>query len=68
MRHTVSLSIRLLLEADQENADAILQSAFKSSESRLIDLHMFPERALMLRGEEGQITGCVVAQESRIGP
>jgi ribosomal protein S18 acetylase RimI-like enzyme len=41
MRQTMSLSIRLLLEADLENADAIFQSAFKSSESRLIDLHMY---------------------------
>ena len=41
MRHAMSLSIRLLLEADLENADAILKSAFNSSESRLIDLHMY---------------------------
>ncbi len=41
MRQTMSLSIRLLQEADLENADAIVQAAFKSSESRLIDLYMY---------------------------
>ncbi len=37
----MSLSIRLLSEADLENANTIVQSAFKSSESRLTDLHMY---------------------------
>ena len=41
MRQTMSLSIRLLRESDLENADAIFQAAFKSSESRLVDLHMY---------------------------
>jgi ribosomal protein S18 acetylase RimI-like enzyme len=37
----MSLSIRSLSQDDLENADAILQSAFQSSDSRLIDLHLF---------------------------
>ena len=39
----MSLSIRSLSEDDLENADAILKSAFQSSDSRLIDLHMYCE-------------------------
>jgi predicted N-acetyltransferase YhbS len=35
------LSIRSLSEDDLENADAILQSAFQSSDSRLMDLHLY---------------------------
>jgi len=37
----MSLAIRSLSEADLENANSILQSAFKTSESRIIDLHMY---------------------------
>lgn len=37
----MSLSIRSLSQDDLENADAILQSAFQSSDSRLIDLHLY---------------------------
>ena len=37
----MSLSIRSLSECDLENADAILQSAFQSSDSRLTDLHIY---------------------------
>lgn len=39
----MSLSIRSLSEDDLESADAILKSAFQSSDSRLIDLHMYRE-------------------------
>ena len=36
-----SLTIRSLSEDDLESADAILRSAFKSSDSRLADLHLY---------------------------
>jgi hypothetical protein len=37
----MSLSIRSLSEDDLESADAILKSAFQSSDSRLVDLHLY---------------------------
>ncbi len=37
----MSLSIRSLSKCDLENADAILKSAFQSSDSRLIELHRY---------------------------